>query len=607
MEFEQSIASAPGDLPPELVAQRYFTAAGQFRHDNWISPGTPRPGKPVHITARSGARMLLSSAVLRYTTDATIPDSSSKAVEMSPAATDFYPFGEYGTLWTAEIPPQDDGTWVRYRIEGVSPSGELVPAQDGQGFWFRYPPEQSVTLFSYRVAAADVGPQWFKDAVVYQIFVDRFSGQQVAGAGPREKHGGTLAGITERLAYIRSLGVDCLWLSPVGPAPSYHRYDATSFFETDPDLGTVEDLRALVASAHSDGIRVILDFVPCHLSDRHPAFLDAKENRESEYADWFVFYKWPGEYRSFLEMAPSLVSLNTQSTGAREHIKAAARFWIEQCDVDGFRLDHVIGHGMDFWCDLQRDLERVKNDVVTVGEATDTGDALVRYAGRISSIMDFPLARALRLTFGARTWKPTQFEAFLGNYERYMADGPDRASFLDNHDMERFLFVADQNAAALARALLCMFTLAPTPVLYYGTEIGMTEHDSFENAEAGGDAQARQDMIWDESRWNQELLTTTRALTTLRKRHPTLRGGRREMRGVDDATGLYHYARLEQTQELHVVFVLGEEPQEVELPGQLTPLLTVPVRTIDLQMSEGLTSQRRWTIPPGAGVLFGSE
>jgi hypothetical protein len=89
---------------------------------------------------------------------------------------------------------------------------------------------------------------------------------------PSLKGNGTLRGIIEKLDYIASLGVNCLWLTPVFPSPSYHGYDATSFFEINPRLGTKEDFKELVDQAHARGIRVLMDFVPNHWSNRHPSF-----------------------------------------------------------------------------------------------------------------------------------------------------------------------------------------------------------------------------------------------------------------------------------------------------------------------------------------------
>ncbi len=607
MEYERDIATAPGDLPAEMVMRRLASAAGQFRHENTLSPLWPRPGDSVTVTAFSGAHLPLREASLFYTVDGSLPEDNSSSIPMSARLVEFVPLGEYTTRWECTLPSQPDGAWVRYRIEGITPDGSVVRAQDGQGFWFRYPSSQSVTLFSYRVCSRQHPPSWFRDAVIYQIFTDRFHGQTRLRAGLREKHGGTLRGITDSLPYISELGVSCLWLSPINIAPSYHRYDATDLCTVDPDLGTVEDLRSLVAACHRQSIRVILDFVPSHLSDRHPAFLDAVRSPDSPYADWFTFYDWPHRYRSFLENVPSLVSINTESVGAREHLKKAARYWIEECDVDGYRIDHVIGHGMDFWNDLQQDLQSLKSDVVTLAEATDTGDALVRYAGRLTSILDFPVARALRLAFATEHWSLSQLDAYLSQYERFMANGPARASFLDNHDMERFLFLANQDTHALALAALCLLTLPPTPVIYYGTEIGMTHEFPFENLNEGGDAQARKDMNWNQADWNTELLEIFRRLIKLRGLYAALRGDHRQT--IIVGAHIYHYARTCETERVDVVLSTGSSAASVSIPSGETPVFVIGDAPTSLSANDGgdPAHETYWTIAPGSGVLFAGE
>src|SRR5262249_32842927 len=145
-------------------------------------------------------------------------------------------------------------------------------AQDGQGFWFHASGEQAITTFAYSVEdSATRSPAWVQDAVIYQIFLDRFrtdapEGLSSTNADPQQLHGGTLRGVKDALPYLADLGVNCLWLSPIHPAESYHRYDATDFFAVDPRLGTNADLKALTDHAHALGMRVLLDFVPSHFS-----------------------------------------------------------------------------------------------------------------------------------------------------------------------------------------------------------------------------------------------------------------------------------------------------------------------------------------------------
>ena len=569
-------ATAPGDIPVGEVVRRFATVQSQFRHENTIVPLAPAPGEDVRVEALAGSALGLTEAEIRYTIDGSLPDDSSARLDMNEEGVSWVPFSEYAGRWVGTIPSQSEGIIVRYRLIGRSADGGEIVAQDGQGFWYRYPPEHSVTRFAYRVSDRLPEPAWLRDAVIYQVFVDRFrrrGGPFLHTEDLQAKHGGDLLGIIDALPYLEDLGVNCLWLSPIGPAPSYHRYDVTDLFSLDSLVGDRENLRQLTSTAHDRGIRVILDFVPSHLSVDHPAFVSARTDPKSDTRNWFVFYEWPDKYRTFLETVPRLVSLNTNDPGVRQHIAESARFWI-QCGIDGFRLDHVIGHGMDFWVEFQASLESLKPDVVTVGEATDTGDALLRYRGRISSVLDFPLARALRLTFATGDWDLAMFDGFLSQYDRYMEDGPARVSFLDNHDMDRFLFVAGQDTAALKMATLCFMTLTQTPVIYYGTEIGMTQELSTADREHGGDALARQDMPWDPNAWDRTLLEFFRRAISFRRRHMDLIRGMRKRVHLNAASGLYAYSLSSDAERVAVVFNLGNEAQFVPIDNFDKPLLS---------------------------------
>lgn len=584
MGDHQEIATAPGDLPASEIVRRHETVHDQFRHENTIAPLAPEPGDEVVVEAESGTGAAVERAEIRYTTDGSLPAEGGSLVRMERVGVDWRPFGGYVVRWRGVIPAQAEGTVVRYAIVGHTRDGAEVRAQDGQGFWYRYPASQSVTVFAYRVRSGPVAPRWLDDAVIYQIFVDRFRRRSRPlddKADLQAKHGGDLAGIAEALPYLDQLGVTCLWLSPIGPAPTYHRYDATDYFTVDPVLGDVDDLRALTAGAHERGMRVILDFVPSHLSAAHPAFVAARRDRDAETADWFTFYEWPDSYRSFLDMVPSLVSLNTMSTGVREYLTSSARFWME-CGIDGFRLDHVIGHGMDFWVEFGKAIEEVDADVVTIGEATDTGDALRRYRGRIDAVLDFPLARALRLTFATGQWSLAEFDSFLDLYEAYMSDGPARVSFLDNHDMDRFLYVAGQDRAALKLAALALFTLAATPVLYYGTEVGATHEYPTSDRKRGGDALARQDMTWDESRRDEELRSFFSDAIALRRGHTAAVHGTRRRLELNASAGTYAYELVspDGDDRLAVAVNLGDRSSRIAVPGADAVLLSSggPVR-----------------------------
>jgi glycosidase len=205
-------------------------------------------------------------------------------------------------------------------------------------------------------------------------------------------------------------------------------------------------------------------------------------------------------------------------------------------------------------------------EAVTIGEVTDSPDALRRYRGRLSHVLDFPLATAFRYAFALDLWNVAQLDAFLQSYEAYMLSGAARVSFLDNHDMNRFLFMAGNDVNRLKLAALCQFTLAPTPVIYYGTEVGLTQSVNKNQSGFGGDHHVRAQMPWQPEEWNQELLTFYHQLVHLRRSLAALQHGKRVRLHVDAARQTYASARILESGETAVaLFNLSDTSQTIPL------------------------------------------
>lgn len=334
-------------------------------------------------------------------------------------------------------------------------------------------------------------PQWAREAVVYHVFVDRFDPGPEREWGSEPFLGGTLAGVARRLDYIRELGFDVLWLSPIFPSPTYHGYDATDLFAIEPRLGTMDDFRALLDGAHERGIRVLLDFAPNHWSTQHPTFMDAVQNRDSAYRNWYLFERWPDRYESFFG-AGTMPKVNLLDEGARGHTLEAARHWLE-LGVDGFRVDHATGPARPFWPHFRLATRAAREDCWTFAEAVETPAREREFEGVLDGCLDFTLLEAFRKAFAESTWDGIRFWRFIDAHTRFFSRDFVRPSFLDNHDMNRFLWVAGNDKRRLQLAALCQFTLEGPPVVYYGTEIGMTqERDVRETS----DREARLPMAW---------------------------------------------------------------------------------------------------------------
>jgi glycosidase len=214
---------------------------------------------------------------------------------------------------------------------------------------------------------AVMSTEWFRKAVIYQILIDRFVGCGSDGWDKPQFLGGTIRGIIQRLDYIKDLGVNTLWISPFYKTDQYHGYHVMDFYQVEPRFGNVEDLKELIDFVHKAGMRIIADFVPNHVSDQHPYFLDARKRVDSPYYDWFYFNHWPNDYLCFLSIG-SLPKLNLDNLSTRKHIIDAAKFWLS-LGLDGYRLDHCIGPTHKFWKLFRVEIKSQFPDCILIGEA----------------------------------------------------------------------------------------------------------------------------------------------------------------------------------------------------------------------------------------------
>ncbi len=403
-------------------------------------------------------------------------------------------------------------------------------------------------------------PAWLRDAVIYQVFIDRFAtdgGRPFAEPATRAGfYGGTLRGVIEHLDHITGLGITCLWLSPLFPSPSHHGYDATDFDSVEPRLGTLDDLRELIEAAHTAGLRVLLDLAVNHVSSEHPAFQRAQADRDSGEAGWFTFIDWPDEYLSFFGVRDH-PQIDSDDPGAREALIDSARRWLE-LGVDGFRCDYAQGPSHAFWSSFRAATRAVRADSVTIGEVVETPAMQRSYVGRLDGCLDFVLNQAIRRFIAFGEIGPSAFDAFLDRHLAFFAGDYVLPSFLDNHDMNRFLWIVGGDVRRLRLAALCQFTLPHPPIVYYGTEVGLSQlHDVRDVDGAGHPEESRLPMAWGEDQ-DRELLDFYGRLVRVRLDRPGVWRGMRRTVALDDATGLYAYRCSAGGDEALVVLNTGD-------------------------------------------------
>lgn len=335
----------------------------------------------------------------------------------------------------------------------------------------------------------------------YEVFVRSFRDSDGDGLGD-------LRGVTEKLDYIRALGCEGIWLMPIMPSPSYHKYDVTDYYAVDGEYGTLDDLRELLDGAHARGMRLILDLPLNHCSSRHPWFLSAAASADSPYRDWFNWSDTPAQGYTALgdayyesRFVDSMPDLNLDNPAVRTELENILRFWLEEVGVDGFRLDAVTSF---YTGDVEKNVELlnwladtahgIRPGCYLVGEAWENLSTLARYSeSRIDSFFTFPVSQAegyiARVLGGRAKQSGLKLGEAVTLLEETLPATTVPAPFLENHDTGRtvgFTGRSDPGKTKMAFGLLCL--LRGNVFVYYGQEIGMVG--------SGEDPNKRIGMLW---------------------------------------------------------------------------------------------------------------
>jgi glycosidase len=564
---------------------------GGITHNHKRLPRDPLPDQPIQIELTIGPSYSQNKAWIYWTNDGSDPighngiavNGYATHLESINSEWDTFLWG-YVRKFRGVIPAQEKGTIVRYRV-AAGGSGEEIFADNGAYYAF--------------YVDNDPPPAWTKDAIIYQIFVDRFF--NTSGDFPQTedkpslKCNGTLRGIMEKIDYLDELGINCLWLTPIFPSPSYHGYDAISFFEINPRLGTKDDFKQLIEKAHARGIRILMDFVPNHWSNQHPTFIEASKDLNSEYFNWYTFEEWPHEYEKFFT-SKTLPQINLRYAPARQHVLDSAKYWLD-FGVDGYRVDYCIGPTPDFYADFRRVTRTAKPDSWSFGEAVDPPDSQLTFEGVMDGTLDFMLLEGMRATFAFGKWSARKFAEFLDRHELYFPELFSRPSFLDNHDMNRFLWVAHNDTQKLKLAALCQFTLAGAPVIYYGTEVGLSQPADVMQHGRAIHEETRMPMIWGDEQ-DKDLLEFYRQLIQIRKNETALVSGKRKT--IFATEEVLAYRRINNTEGVLAIMNISERSVEVEMEVAESSLLLSTNSYCAIQAKGSL---KRFFLPPFSGMI----
>lgn len=336
-------------------------------------------------------------------------------------------------------------------------------------------------------------PEWYTDAVVYNIFPDSFAdekenlaerGQTLTSADgmvSRSRLGGTIRGITENLDYICGLGFNCLYLNPVFCAGEYHKYDIVDYYHIDPCMGTDEDFLELTEAVHERGMHIIIDGVFNHCSWYFPRFEDVVRNGcDSEYKDWFYELSFPvvrpnteqeePEYACFA-YERKMPKLNTANPQVQEYFADVGRYWIEKFHVDGWRLDVANEVDKNFWRKFRSAVHAANPEAVLIGEVWENAEVWLK-GDMFDSVMNYDFRKHCRDFFALQQ---TTAEGFGWNmtdmFLRYpMQVSSGQLNLLDSHDVARFYSLCGEDYDRWQAAFLYLCMAPGVPSVFYGDE-----------------------------------------------------------------------------------------------------------------------------------------
>ena len=538
-------------------------------------------------------------------------------------------------LFTAKLDTGDYAglVWYSFQLEGPNNRrAELGPYQ--------------LTVYDGKESV----PSWFGEGMTYQIFPDRFRRTSIPDpegmVGGRTVHqdwsdmpeyrpnargeirnrdffGGDFKGITEKLDYLKELGVETLYFNPIFEAAENHRYGTADYSRIDPMLGTNEDFSRMCEEAHKRGMRVMLDGVFNHTGyvsryfngDGFYPEVGASQSEDSPYRKWFNFTHWPDKYESWWGIY-SLPAVDEHNADYREFIFAGedsvVRRWL-RAGADGWRLDVADELPDDFVHGIHQAARAEKPDAVVVGEVWEDGSTKIAYGvrrrhilgGHCDGLMNYPLRNAILRFFqqGDGAGFVEQMETIRENYPPFAFYSA--MNSLGTHDTPRILTLLgvgsdckDQSRDwranfrlspkqlrrgkdLLRMASLLLFCFPGSPTVYYGDEAGM---EGFE------DPFNRQTFPWGHE--DGELLDWFRGLGALRRAHPALRrGGIAYLRGEGN---LLAFTRTVAEEKLLCAFNAGDGDAELPLSGGThTPLL-----------GECELTGQTLRVPPRSGVVL---
>lgn len=529
-------------------------------------------------------------------TTATVVFSDGRTANMTKSSSDKLGMFDF---WTADI--NSGSTSARYKFKVQSEGSTAY--YDALGF----SDNDNGYDMSFWLVPNFKTPDWAKDAIYYQIFVDRFYNGNTKNdvkdneymfpypenpsnqyntqakamkwgdlpeqpAKNRDFFGGDIEGVRQKLPYLQSIGVNTIYFNPIFTSPSNHKYDTQDYRTIDPHFATNEEFKSFVKEAHSKGFKVIIDGVFNHTGSWHRWFnraskfdtVGAFQDKSSPWIDFYSFNKWPNDYISWWGF-DTLPKLNYASTKLRGEIYAnpdsIAKSWITDYGIDGWRLDVPNEAGPNggsddhsIWKGFRQAVKSVNPNAVIHGELWknaqpylqgDQFDGVMNYEGFADAVSTYINEGNTIETTQREKITPTTFDTWIRGI---MAKTPTQSNqvvmnLLSSHDTSRFTYRAKEDKWKMYEAIIFQMTFVGAPMTYYGDEIGM---------DGAKDPDCRRTFDWNFNKGD-HLPQLYKKLTQIRKNNSALRRGSFETLLTDDQNGIYAYSRMDNKNKALVI------------------------------------------------------
>jgi len=499
------------------------------------------------------------------------------------------------------------------------------------------------------------------DDLLYLIMPDRFANGDPTNDEPaefpkshdraksRSWHGGDLRGVRDHIPYLKDLGVNAFWLTPVvknGSEQDYHGYGAVDLYAVDPHLGSLDDYQQLAAELHHQRMKLFFDAVPNHVGPQHPWVAKpplpdwfhgtAQNHLDSSASLKSSFYGKPSSTHTTNDPFEALADphatsamrrnltdgwffnilpdLNTENPVVAKYVLQNSIWWVESAGLDGLRVDTFPYVSRTFWAQWHTGLRRIYPNLSTIGEVFHPDPTVTSFfaGGKkewdridtgLSTIFDYPMFFAIRdvLLYSAPAGNITN----VLRQDRLYPHPDWLVPFFANHDVPRMASEPGSSPEKLLCAFALVLTLRGIPQLYYGDELGMP---------GGGDPDNRRDFPggWPgdpqtaftatgRTSGQQQIFSSVRNLLQLRRKHAALRGGNLSHIFSDDDS--YLFLRQTDDERLLVVFNNAGKSRTLTIPQADTPLADALRCTILYGAATGETNGRELKITAPANSV----